>query len=162
MEKERGTWYTERAMNLRSHLRELNIFTECRKYNLRLFECPSFLFLLMGLITIAIMLATYIVAVRFTEPEFVVILVSVATIIIFSIGNLIVSSVERVAQASRIKTEFISIASHQLRPPLSSLKWSLNLLTDPRLGSVSEKQLDYLNIIKQSNERMIRLANDPL
>lgn len=149
-------------MTLRNLIRDLNVFTECRKYNLRLIECPAFLFILMGFITIGIMLATYFVAARFTEPEFVIVLVSMATIVIFSIGNLIVSSFERVAQASRLKTEFISIASHQLRTPLSSLKWSLNLITDPRLGTVNKKQLDYLNIIKESNERMIRLVNDLL
>src|SRR3989338_9088276 len=114
----------------------------------------------MGFVTIITMVTTYLVAARFTEPEIVVSLVSAITVIIFSIGNMVVASFERIAQANRSKTEFISIASHQLRTPLSSLKWSLNLLADPRLGSVNEKQLDYLKIIKESNERMIRLPDD--
>src|SRR3989338_5578912 len=116
----------------------------------------------MGFVTIITMVTTYLVAARFTEPEIVVSLVSAITVIIFSIGNMVVASFERIAQANRSKTEFISIASHQLRTPLSSLKWSLNLLTDPRLGTVNEKQLDYLKMIKESNERMIRLVNDLL
>ncbi len=141
---------------------DLNVIAECRHYNLKLRECPAFLFLLMGGVTIAAMLATYLIAVRYTEPEFVISLVSGTTIIIFSIGNMVVSSFERLAQANRMKTEFISIASHQLRTPLSSLKWSLNLLASSHLGEMNEKQLDYLNIIKESNERMIRLVNDLL
>lgn len=140
----------------------LNIMSECRKYGLRLRECPSFLFLLMGFLTIVAMLGTYVIASRFTDPELVIMLVSGVTILIFSIGNMVVSSFERLAQANRMKTEFISIVSHQLRTPLSSLKWSLNLLTGPHLGTINEKQLDYLTIIKESNERMIRLVNDLL
>jgi len=149
-------------MNFAASLRALNVTTECKRYNLRFRECPAFLFVLMGFITIVTMATTYLVAARFTEPEIVVSLVSAITVIIFSIGNMVVASFERIAQANRSKTEFISIASHQLRTPLSSLKWSLNLLTDPRLGTVNEKQLDYLKMIKESNERMIRLVNDLL
>ncbi|MDP3963436.1 MAG: HAMP domain-containing sensor histidine kinase [bacterium] len=143
-------------------LATMNVYSECKRYSVRLIECPSFLFLLMGFTTIAAMIGTYLIAIRYTEPEFVVILVSGITVVIFSIGNMVVSSFERLAQASRMKTEFISIVSHQLRTPLSSLKWSLNLLTGPHLGDVNQKQLDYLNIIKESNERMIRLVNDLL
>jgi len=149
-------------MNVKTLIQQLNIVSECRSYNLRVRECPPFLFIVMGGVTISAMVATYLVAVRYTEPELVISLVSGVTIIIFSIGNMIVSSFERLAQASRMKTEFISIASHQLRTPLSSLKWSLNLLTSPHLGAMNEKQQDYLNMIKESNERMIRLVNDLL
>lgn len=159
-------WYTVRMRSIMQRLkdifRSLNVRSECRRYNVRLRECPAFLFLLMGFVTVASMLATYIVAARFAEPEIVALTVSGITAVIFTIGNMIVSSFERVAQASRMKTEFISIASHQLRTPLSSLKWSLNLLTGPHLGTMNEKQLDYLTIIKESNNRMIRLVNDLL
>ncbi|MDO8557989.1 MAG: HAMP domain-containing sensor histidine kinase [bacterium] len=151
-----------RILGLKELKTVLSVTGECRRYGLRLRECPSFLFLLMGFITISAMIATYIIAARLTDPEIVALIVSMITAIIFSIGNMIVSSFERIAQASRMKTEFISIASHQLRTPLSSLKWSLNLLTGPNLGAVTEKQLDYLTIIKESNERMIRLVNDLL
>lgn len=147
---------------MKPSIRQINFVAECRRYNLKLTECPAFLFIVMGGVTIATMLATYLTAIRYTEPEIVISLVSGITIIIFSIGNMVVSSFERLAQANRMKTEFISIASHQLRTPLSSLKWSLNLLTSPHLGVMNEKQQDYLNMIKESNERMIRLVNDLL
>ncbi len=164
MERRRHAWYivSMGKWGFKQLKATLNITGECRKYGLKLRECPSFLFLLMGFITIITMLSTYFIAAQLTNPEIVALIVCMITIVIFSIGNMIVSSFERLAQANRMKTEFISIASHQLRTPLSSLKWSLNLLTGPHLGIINEKQLDYLTIIKESNERMIRLVNDLL
>jgi signal transduction histidine kinase len=61
-----------------------------------------------------------------------------------------------------MKSEFVSITSHQLRTPLSALKWSLNLLMDERWQRLDEKQKEYFEIMKTSNDRMIRLVNDLL
>ena len=61
-----------------------------------------------------------------------------------------------------MKTEFVSIASHQLRTPLASLKWSLNLLLSGRMGKFDGKQFEYLATMQESNERMIKLVNDLL
>jgi signal transduction histidine kinase len=73
-----------------------------------------------------------------------------------------VQSFEKIAAANRMKTEFVSIASHQLRTPLSSLKWSLDLLLSGRVGKLEAKQLEYAEVMQESNERMIKLVNDLL
>src|SRR3989338_3285078 len=108
--------------------RELKFWEECNKYGVSIWECPRFLFLMMGLITIMGMIAANLVTARYAEPEIVVISVSSVSILIFSTGTIIVRSFEKVANVSRMKTEFVSIVSHQLRSPLTALKWSLNLL----------------------------------
>lgn len=57
------------------------------------------------------------------------------------------------------KDEFVSIASHQLRTPLTALKGFTGMLIDGDAGPVSEKQLEYLGEIKNANDRMISLIN---
>jgi len=107
------------------------------------------------------MIATHLVTVRYADPEIVVISVSSVTMLIFSVGNIIVRSFEKVANVSRMKTEFVSIVSHQLRSPLTALKWSLNLLISNE-NNLNSREREYIEIIREGNERMIKLVNDLL
>lgn len=58
------------------------------------------------------------------------------------------------------KSEFVSLASHQLRTPLTAIKWILEELM--RNPSLSKHQLEYLRDAMKSNSRMISLVNDLL
>lgn len=59
------------------------------------------------------------------------------------------------------KSDFVSLASHQLYTPLSSIKWMLN---DLKSGGhqLTEVQRDELEKLSKSNERMIELVNNLL
>lgn len=59
------------------------------------------------------------------------------------------------------KSEFISIAAHQLRTPLSAIKWILNMAVNNEFSSPQET-LQFLGKAYESTERMIGLVNDLL
>lgn len=58
--------------------------------------------------------------------------------------------------------DFVTIVSHQLRTPLTAIKWYVDLLLSGKAGEVVHQQRDFLLDIYQSNERMIRLVDNLL
>jgi signal transduction histidine kinase len=60
------------------------------------------------------------------------------------------------------KSEFLSIAAHQLRTPLSGLKWALDMLIKGEVGPISDEQKVLLMKSYEGNERLITLVNDML
>jgi len=67
------------------------------------------------------------------------------------------------AQLQRLdeaKDEFISMASHQLRTPLTSIKGYLSMLIEGDMGTISKEQKQVLNEAFMSSERMVRLIAD--
>lgn len=65
-------------------------------------------------------------------------------------------------EVDKAKTEFVSLASHQLRTPLTAIKWYAEMLTDEKRGKLSDTQRKYLKQVTDGNERMIELVNDLL
>lgn len=63
---------------------------------------------------------------------------------------------------SRLKSEFVSIAAHQLRTPISGIKWALNALLHKEIGAITKRQEKYIRTLYQNNERMITLVGDLL
>ena len=147
----------------RRFIEQFNIPAQCKKYGLPLWQCPHFLFLVMGIIIIVSTLVAYAIGSRYVEdPQVVALIVLLVTAILFTIAVIITRSFERLAEANRMKSEFISIVSHQLRSPLSNLRWAIELLTSGRANGVSEKQLEYFKILKENSARMRELVSDLL
>ena len=60
----------------------------------------------------------------------------------------------------KAKTEFVSLASHQLRTPISGMKWNIELLQTAVKDNVTQLQSTYIEKISHSLERMDMLVND--
>ncbi len=166
-----AAWYTYMNMEHNGSSRKsrfhLNMFSECERVDLRWWQCPPFLFIAMGSLTIATMTVTSILISRyFEDPEVPTILsVSVIAILFFIMGNSIVTGFNKIAQANRMKTEFISIASHQLRTPLSVFKWTLDLMVrdmnnaEMATGIRKDEFMRLMDALSDSTERMARMVN---
>lgn len=73
-----------------------------------------------------------------------------------------VREIESLKELDRIKSEFISVAAHQLRTPLSGVRWSLNLLLGGELGGLTDDQKKFISKAYETTDRMIGLVNDLL
>lgn len=60
------------------------------------------------------------------------------------------------------KTNFIATVSHELKTPLSSIKMSLKLLNDERVGMMNEEQHELLNHIKEDSDRLLKITSELL
>ncbi|MBN1978358.1 MAG: PAS domain S-box protein [Anaerolineae bacterium] len=67
---------------------------------------------------------------------------------------------EAAEAANQAKDEFISIVTHELRSPLSSVLGSIGLLEDGAVGPVTEEQIQFLRIIESNTTHMAALASD--
>lgn len=69
---------------------------------------------------------------------------------------------QRLRTLDRTKSEFISIASHQLRTPLTVIRGYLSMLQEGTIGTCDDKALMHIEKVMKSTERLITLVNDLL
>lgn len=150
-------------MTFKNFSDQLNIVSQCRRYGVSLWQCPQFIFLIMGIVIIFSSLATYAIGSKYIDnPYQVSLIVIFFTLVLFILAAILSKSFEKLAEANRMKSEFVSVVSHQLRSPLSNLKWVIGLLLSGRIDKVSGKQLEYFKILKENSNRMEELVSDLL
>ncbi len=74
----------------------------------------------------------------------------------------IIHDISREKLVDSMKSEFITIAGHQLRTPLSAIKGAVNLLKNGDYGPVTKEQKEVLDLTYEYNDRLIMLINDLL
>ncbi len=148
---------------IKNILEQLNIPAQCKKYNVTLWQCPQFLFLIMGMIIITSSMIAYLFGNRYIQDPLTVSLIALTlTAVLFTVAVVVTQSFERLAEANKMKSEFITIATHQLRSPLSNLRWVTDLLSSGRLGRIDRKQGEYFGILKENIARMQESISDLL
>ena len=69
---------------------------------------------------------------------------------------------DQLKQLDEAKSEFISIASHQLRTPLTAIKGYISMILEGDYGRLARKTLKHIENIYYSSERLIALVNSLL
>jgi NtrC-family two-component system sensor histidine kinase KinB len=74
----------------------------------------------------------------------------------------ILKNITRFKELDQAKTNFIATVSHELKTPLSSIKMSLKLLNDKRVGTMNQEQSQLINHIEEDSERLLRITSELL
>ncbi|PKQ36838.1 MAG: hypothetical protein CVT59_10635 [Actinobacteria bacterium HGW-Actinobacteria-1] len=72
------------------------------------------------------------------------------------------ASLEELAEANRVKDDFLASMSHELRTPLNSIIGFSGILSQGLAGPLNEEQQKQIAIIRESGERLLGLVNDVL
>ena len=67
--------------------------------------------------------------------------------------------ISKETESDKAKTEFASLVSHQLRTPFATINWYIELLLSKDVGSLNEKQTQYLQEVYKASKRMVALVN---
>jgi PAS domain S-box-containing protein len=79
------------------------------------------------------------------------------------IGNVIIlKNITEYQQLNDAKTNFIATISHELKTPISSIKMSLKLLEDNRIGEVNTEQRQLLENIDEDARRLLQITGELL
>jgi signal transduction histidine kinase len=79
-----------------------------------------------------------------------------------SMAQKILGTVDDLKSLDIAKTEFLNIASHELRTPMTSIKGSLGLLSSGAVTKLPEEAVELITIAELETDRLIRLINDIL
>lgn len=74
----------------------------------------------------------------------------------------ILKNITKFKELDEAKTNFIATVSHELKTPLSSIKMSLKLLNDDRVGAMNDEQNQLVNHIKEDTERLLKITSELL
>lgn len=79
------------------------------------------------------------------------------------LGSLVIlHDISHIKLMDEMKSEFVTLAAHQLRTPTSAVKWSLNMLLQGDLGKLNEEQEEIIEQAYKTNNKVIRLVRDLL
>lgn len=69
---------------------------------------------------------------------------------------------QRLSKLDRAKFEFVSVTTHQLRTPLSAIKWTLHMMSQGQLGPITAEQKIFLDKCYESTDKAIKIVNELL
>jgi len=76
------------------------------------------------------------------------------------LANDLTKANERLKELDQVKTEFISLATHQIRAPLTAIKGYISLILEGDYGPVSKEVVGALEVMRQSAENLVVIVGD--
>jgi len=73
-----------------------------------------------------------------------------------------VHDVTREKELDQVKTQFLSMASHQMRGPLTTINWHAEMLLNSQSEGLTDTQKKYIQELYNASKRTVRLTNDIL
>lgn len=143
-------------------INDLDLRKQARDLGVSVWQTPGFLFIMMGVVAISVMAATFFLSKNYDDPVVLIISESVVTSIILIVGTSVIRLVYQIARLNKLKSEFVSIASHQLRTPISGIRWETELLLSKSRKGLCEKQIEHIESIRFLSSKMTKLVNDLL
>lgn len=67
---------------------------------------------------------------------------------------------EKLQELDKMKTEFVSLATHQLRSPLTAIKGYASMLLEGSFGSMEEKARGAVDVVFQSSQKLVQVIED--
>jgi signal transduction histidine kinase/HAMP domain-containing protein len=74
----------------------------------------------------------------------------------------ILKNITEFKELDQAKTNFIATVSHELKTPLSSIKMSLKLLKDERVGDMNKEQKELVEHINEDSDRLLKITSELL
>lgn len=74
----------------------------------------------------------------------------------------ILKNITEFKERDEAKTNFIATISHELKTPIASIKMSLKLLNDERVGAMNNEQHQLIAHIKDDSERLLKITSELL
>lgn len=74
----------------------------------------------------------------------------------------ILRNITKFRELDEAKTHFIATISHELKTPISSIKMSLKLLKDERVGNLNSEQTELLDHINYDTDRLLKITSELL
>lgn len=168
----------------KQNINQKNIWWEsCREQDLRLWECPSFLFVFAGIVTMIFMLVAYFVASIYANPEIAVASIFSVTMLMMVIAYIVDRVMNKVAKARKalaqtntllkkalhdaqkadtLRENFVSMVVHDLRSPLTGILFLAQTLQNiKRIVSLQEYHMSG-KAIEASTQKILRLVNNLL
>ncbi len=140
-----------------------NLKNESKEFGIPIWKLPDVVLITMAVINIIVMVGTYFLATKYdNDPGKVIILVAIEAAIITIIGNVLSESAKKIVETTKLKKEFIQIISHQMRSPLTTMKWQIELLKKKAAENLNKKQIEQIDRIYEENERLTNMIADIL
>ncbi len=107
------------------------------------------------------LLAHFISTKLVADPLVTAVIVILLATFLLVLNYIITQGFERLAEVAQMRADFINIVSHQLRAPLTNIRWTIDAFSRNQKKS-QEGQFEYLEILRENSARMTELVSDLL